>query len=37
MITSTRKILTTWLSRIVIRTLKGNKFKILRETEKNKF
>ena len=32
--TSTKKILTTWLSKIVIRTLKGNKVKIFRETKK---
>ena len=34
MTSNIRKILTTWLSRIVIRKLKGNKLKTFRELEK---
>ena len=34
MTSNIRKILTTWLSRIVIRKFKGNKFKTFRELEK---
>ena len=35
--TSTRKILTTLLLRIIIRTIKGNKLKIFKEVEKISF
>ena len=35
--TSPRKILTAWLSRIVIRTLKRNKLKLFKEIEKINF
>ena len=35
--TNTRKIITTWLSRIIIRTIKGNKLKIFRDVEKLDF